>query len=131
VIARAATVAVAVVVLAFCALQLRATRLQDDAQTLSQRIKDPAALAQAAKDLSAAARLNPDAAPDVARSAVLGAQQRRPQSVALLRAVVAREPDNLDAWRLLRFYARGSDPALEARALAAQRRLDPIGTRSR
>jgi hypothetical protein len=47
--------------------------------------------------------------------------------VALLEDVLRREPDNLTAWRVLMLLS----PDAAGRALAAQRRLDPVNVRRR
>lgn len=127
-IGRACVAAVAVVVLAWLGVMERDVRLQDRAAAAS-RLSDvtPAELAHAETDLRRARLLNPDTTPDVARSAVVRLQGRERDALALLQDIARTEPENLLAWRLLGLYARGSDPALERRALAAQRRLDPVG----
>ena len=55
---------------------------------------------------------------------------RNPQAVAVLEEVVAREPENLLAWRLLDLVTRGSDPARSRQAAARARALDPLGSRA-
>jgi cytochrome c-type biogenesis protein CcmH/NrfG len=66
------------------------------------------------------------------RLAQLDALTHRPdRAVARLRAVVAREPANYDAWVLLSETARTVDPAVAARARAAALKLSPpvpVGT---
>jgi hypothetical protein len=47
------------------------------------------------------------------------------RAIPRLRAVVAREPENYEAWVLLAQTARTADPALSARARARARELSP------
>jgi hypothetical protein len=107
--------------------QLRPVRERDAAL----RIVSPGRPATAA-DLDREAMLLRRAAahtrstePDL-RLAQLWAFTRRPdRATATLRRVVAREPDNFDAWLLLSQTARAGDPGLAARAARSYRRLSP------
>ena len=58
--------------------------------------------------------------------AQLDAYAKHPErGLPRLRSVVAREPENYEAWAALAFNARTVDPALAARARARARRLSP------
>ena len=84
-------------------------------------------LARAETDLRRANLLNPATEPDLNRALVRRARGRNEASVALLEDVLRREPDNLTAWRVLMLLS----PDAAGRALAAQRRLDPVNARRR
>jgi predicted Zn-dependent protease len=123
--ARLAAAALAVIVLAGLGWRERAVRLQ-------QHALDEAGAGHvdtAVRDLERAARLNPDSTPDVFRALLLFKVGGRRPSIAILRSVVEREPDNLQAWGYLANYAAGRDPATRREALAAVRRLDPLDAR--
>jgi hypothetical protein len=128
-LARAALIAVAVVVIAWLAVMERDLRLQARATGDSRPGATPAALSKAAADLRRARFLNPDTEPQIALAVVESSLGRRAQAIARIEDVVHAEPDNLLAWELLAVYARGSDPAAVRRALEARRRLDPLGAR--
>jgi hypothetical protein len=129
VVARVATVAVAVVVLGWLVAIERDLRLQASAEDNSRHGATPAQLATAADQLERARFLNPDRGPDVARAVVERSRGDAGAASALLDEVVRAEPDNLLAWGLLALYARGSDPAALRRAFDARRRLDPLSAR--
>jgi predicted Zn-dependent protease len=120
VIARAALLAAALLCAAWFATELRPVRERDQA------------LAKVATDTQRAEALLRESAghtrssePDL-RLAQLYAFERRPErATPILRAIVAREPENFDAWLLLSQTARASDPALAARAAREYRRLSP------
>jgi predicted Zn-dependent protease len=122
VLARTGVVAVAVVVLAWLGVMERGFRLQERA-TAALREGEPA---RAEADLRAARLLNPDAGPDISRAVIYRGSGREEEAVALLEDVVAREPDNLTAWAVMRASAEGVDAAASRRALDELRRLDPV-----
>ena len=126
---RAAVAAVAVVLLAWLGVMERDARLQARGVAAAGRLDVPGSAARADAAFRDARLLNPDTAPDVARALVLQARGRRGAAVALLEAVVRREPENVSAWGVLYAVARDADPAAARRALAARRRLDPLGAR--
>jgi predicted Zn-dependent protease len=125
-VTRALVAAVATLAIAWLAVMERDARLQARGVAAAQPPLAPGALARAESDLRAARFLNPDRAPDVGRAAVLAARGRRVEAVALLRRVVAREPDNLSAWNFLQLLTARSDPATARRAQTELIRLDPI-----
>ena len=124
-LARAGVALVAVLVIAYSAVLLRDTRLQERATETAQTGGEAAA---AARDYEAARLLNPDTAPDVGRAFALQAQRRAREAVAVVEDVVRREPENLTAWRLLSVLTVELDPARSRQAAARARALDPIGS---
>jgi predicted Zn-dependent protease len=125
VIARAALAAVAVLLIGWLAVMEVDARRQADGVKAAQARDFDAADA----DFRAARALNPDTTPDVNRAFLLQAAGRRDQAVALMRDVLRREPDNLNAWGVLFQFTRAHDPATADRARAARRRLDPVSAR--
>ncbi|MEA2449681.1 MAG: hypothetical protein QOG63_1613 [Thermoleophilaceae bacterium] len=123
-LARIALVIAAVVVAACLALTLRAIRLEDAARgALAGGAISPAAVAHAERLLRDAEELNPDIRPLLVRGALLTGVNQPQRAVALLRAVLRREPDNAAAASLLVSNLRRYDPAA---ADAAERRLRVI-----
>jgi hypothetical protein len=75
--------------------------------------------------LDRAALLNPD--PTWRINLALALLERDPRrSVRELERVVAGEPDNVTAWKVLRVAARRVDRRLAARAQREVERLDPL-----
>jgi hypothetical protein len=75
--------------------------------------------------LDDAALLNPD--PTWRLNLGLALIERNPRRAAReLRQVVAREPDNVTAWKVLYVAARRFDQPLAAHARAQAKRLDPL-----
>jgi hypothetical protein len=109
------------------ALLLRDTRLQEHATDLAQASRQAAALEQAARDYQAAGFLNPDTGPDVGRALALQRQRRAREAVAVAEDIVRREPENLNAWRLLSVLTIELDPARSRQAVERARALDPLG----
>jgi predicted Zn-dependent protease len=129
VIARVAVAAVALVALAWLGVMERDVRLEARGIDAARRLSDPGSFARAEADLRGARRLNPDTGPDFSRALLYQAAGRSQRAAALVEDIVRREPDNRLAWGLLRAIARDRDPATAARALAEQRRLDPVNAR--
>jgi len=126
---RALVAVVAVLVIAWSAVLLRDTRLQEHATELTQTSREAGVLDQAVRDYEAAGFLNPDPAPDAGRALALQLQRRAREAVAVTEDVVHREPENLNAWRLLSLLTIELDPARSRQAAARARALDPLGTR--
>jgi hypothetical protein len=85
----------------------------------------PERLARAYRLLERSAANSRSSVPDL-RLAQLDAFAGRPdRAVRRLVPVVAREPENVEAWRLLSYTARSVDPAVAARARERVRRLSP------
>ena len=125
--ARAAVAVVAVLVLGWLGVMERNLRLEQRGTAALRSKGEPAVLARAETDLRRANLLNPATGPDLTRALVRRARGRTDASVALLEDVLRREPDNLTAWRVLGLLS----PEAAGRALAAQRRLDPVNARRR
>src|SRR3954451_8582873 len=98
VIARVVVAVVAVAVLAWLVVVERDLRLQAGGVAATARHD----LAGAEDRFRRASLLNPDTAPDLQRAYVRSARGQRAQAIALARDVVRREPENRDAWGLLR-----------------------------
>jgi hypothetical protein len=124
---RAAVALLAVLVIAWSAVLLRDTRLQEHATDLAQTSRQAAALEQAVRDYEAAGFLNPDTGPDVGRALALQRQRRAREAVAVAEDIVRREPENLNAWRLLSVLTIERDPARSRQAVERARALDPLG----
>ena len=127
-LARAGVGLLAVLVIAWSAVLLRDTRLQERATALAQTSRQAGALDQAVRDYEAAAFLNLDTGPDVGRALALQSQRRAREAVAVIEDVVRREPENLNAWRLLSVLTIELDPARSRQAAARARALDPLGS---
>ena len=124
-VARVAVAIVAVLAIAWLGVMERDERMvQRGVQASKQGER-----ARAERSFRDARLLNPDSAPDVLRSFLYLGANRRAEAKALVEEVVRREPDNLTAWFVLFRISQGTDPALERRALAARRRLDPVNAR--
>jgi tetratricopeptide (TPR) repeat protein len=131
VVARACVALVAVAVLGWLAVMERDARLLARGVEALQPGSSPGELERAEADLRRARLLNPDTAPDVNRALLYRARGEAERAAATLEDVLRREPDNLVAWAVLGLLARGRDEPAVRRALAAQRRLDPINARRR
>jgi len=118
--ARLLLAAVAVAALVLLVPALRDERRVERAAELTRAARHDAAVAELRRVGGHEARVRE------AQTLVFG---RRPaEAVPVLRAAVADEPDDLDAWRLLaRAAGRSGDEALAARARARLRELDPLG----
>ena len=124
---RIALLAVAVVVLGWLAVLYRDHRIVD--RVSPGLIGDASLSAQdfdrEAQRLERAALLNPD--PTWRLNLGLALIERDPRrAVRQLERVVAGEPDNVTAWKVLRVAARPFDRRLAARARAQVERLDPL-----
>ena len=125
--ARVATIAVALVALAWLGVMERNTRLQaEGVEAAGERD-----VARADGDFRAARLLNPDTLPDIRRAFLFQGSGRSEDAVAVLEDVVRREPENVNAWGLLLAVARDADPAAAERAQEALRGLDPVNARDR
>ena len=127
---RVALLALALVVLGWLAVLYRDHRIVDG---VSPRLIGDASLSarefeRDARRLETADLLNSD--PTWRMNLGLALIERDPRrAVRELRRVVADEPDNVTAWKLLREAATRSDPRLAARAQAQAERLDPLTER--
>jgi hypothetical protein len=112
----------AVLALAWLGVMERDLRLEVRGSGALRSKSDPAAFARAETDLRRANLLNPGTSADVSRALVRQARGHTHQSVALMKDVVRREPENVTAWRVLAVLS----PANARRSLAVQHRLDPV-----
>ena len=126
--ARAGVAVLAVLVIAYSAVLLRDTRLQERATEIAQSSRAQDEIGRAVSDYGAASFLNPDTGPDVGHAFALQVQRRAPEAVAAAEDVVRREPENLTAWRLLSVLTVELDPARSRQAAARARELDPLGS---
>jgi len=129
--ARIVVAVAAVAVVAWLGVLERDVRLQARGVEAVQRARDAGNLARADADFRSARLLNPDTTPDLHRAFLYQASGRRRQATAVLEEVLRREPENLTAWGVLYIFTRDHDAAAARRALAAQRRLDPVRARRR
>lgn len=126
-LARFALLAVAVLVLGWLGVLYRDHRIVDD---VSPGLIGDASLSAREFDaeerrLERAAFLNPD--PTWRLNLALALLQRDPRRAATeLERVVAGEPDNVTAWKVLYVAAGRFDRRLAARAKAEVERLDPL-----
>jgi hypothetical protein len=116
---------------AWLAVGERDVRLQARGVQAAQHAREAGNFARADADFRGARLLNPDTAPDVNRAFLYQARGDWQRATAVLEDVLGREPDNLTAWGVLYTFTRDHDPATARRALAAQRRLDPVRARRR
>lgn len=124
--------AVALVVLVWLGLGLRAARLEAEGADLTgptPAATPPAQLAEARDAYRRAREFNADSAPELREAGLANFAGRRRTAMELLREVTRREPENADAWILLAGIARGLDPALAARATERGRALNPLAFR--
>ena len=126
--ARAGLAVLAVLVIAYSAVLLRDTRLQERATEIAQSSRAQDEIGRAVSDYGAASFLNPDTGADVGHAFAQQVQRRAPEAVAAAEDVVRREPENLTAWRLLSVLTVELDPARSRQAAARARALDPLGS---
>jgi predicted Zn-dependent protease len=126
-VARVAVSVTAILIVAWLGVMAYDAHRQADGVAAAAPPRAAGDLGRADAAFRAARLLNPDSAPDVLRALTLDARGRSHEAATLLSAVVGREPDNINAWGVLYLVARQADPALARQALAARRRLDPVG----
>jgi hypothetical protein len=126
---RLAAVLGAVIVCAWFVLGARQAHEIDQATNIVTVPRQSAAkLRAAARDLHAAALLNPDRTVDILRARVAIEQGRPTQARRILTAVTRAEPDNLEAW--ISYTGANLGRPNGRRGLAAMIRLDPIDARA-
>jgi hypothetical protein len=120
--------AVAVVALAWLALNLRELGLSERGERLAA-LPEPtsAQVAEAEEALEDARFLNPDTRPLLVQGALLARQggSRAREGIALLERAARREPDNLLVWGVLADATRDLDPARSRAARVRARELSP------
>jgi hypothetical protein len=130
-VTRAAVVLAAVLAIGWLGVLLRDERV---GATAADRIfyapdLPPAELESQLDRMERARLLDPDPKVDLNRAGLLLLRGRREEAAAIAGTQARREPANLEAWRIVFQATRGSDRARAAQALAAMRRLNPLGSR--
>jgi hypothetical protein len=127
VLLRAGLALAATLLVAWSAVLWRGDRIGSDASDKIIRNADlpEAAWAHEMDRLRDSELLDPSTRWPVARAGALYQRGRLEQSADVLDDVLQKEPDNLEAWLYMREVVRGRDPAREAEARAAIRRLNP------
>jgi hypothetical protein len=119
--------AVALVVIAWLALGLRATLLEAEGRDAIEHGETRTSRITAAlDDARSARRWNADSAPRLIEARLLAADGHAARAVALARAVARDEPENLEAWAVLYVGAIATDDAaLRRRSLHRIGELNP------
>jgi hypothetical protein len=125
VVARVVLVALSVAVIAWCGVRLIGTGAQADLDRIAFGAGFPSTPERVDDLVTGASRLTPDPRPRMYRAAIAIRADDLAAATRELRAVVADEPENLEAWSLLARAADGVDPVLAARAAARARELAP------
>jgi predicted Zn-dependent protease len=126
--ARIAIAVVALVALAWLAINLRGLGLSERGERLAATPNATRAQVEEAEDALEDARfLNPDTRPLLVEGSLLAAQggRRAEEGIELLERAVRREPDNLVAWGVLADATRRLDPARSRVARQRARELSP------
>lgn len=105
--------------------QLRVAVLTDRGRPDVSQGLSPEAVREAESNLRRAMRVARSSEPDVALAQLLLFGGRDGEAAAVMQRVVAREPENADAWGLLSSALRGSDPQRAAVARERYRELKP------
>jgi hypothetical protein len=125
---RCALVAVALFAVAWLALSLRASRLEEEGREVVERAEQgsvsKAEVSAGLDALRRARRFNVDSDARIAEAALLAGAGRGKQAIAVGERVVADEPENLEAWVLV--YLSAAFASDEDRAASALRRLDAL-----
>jgi predicted Zn-dependent protease len=118
---------VALIVAAWFGLGVRQAHQEQVAAGIADNFKllAPEQIAAAQRAIDRAGTLNPDAHIDVLRAEIALHRRDRRTAAAILDDVVAREPQDIEAWALLAGTLRGHDPAGAARARVEVLRLAP------
>ena len=125
---RIALIVVALLLVAWLALGLRATRLEAQGRDLLKQAEDgPLERAEVRDGLRAlrrARRFNADSDVLLTEARLLALQGRGQEAIDLGRRIVSDEPNNLDGWVLL--YLSSAFTADEEAAQLALRRVDEL-----
>jgi Tetratricopeptide repeat len=124
---RAAIALVALAIVAWSAVLWRGDRIGRDASDriiMNQDLSD-ADWEREVERLRDAELLDAGTRWPVARAGALLQRGHRAEAARVIEDVVEREPDNLEAWIVLREAAEGRDPRRAARAHREIRRLSP------
>jgi predicted Zn-dependent protease len=127
VLPRVAIAVVAIALVAWSAVLWRGERIGSAATDRILRNPDlaDAAWEHEIERLRDAELFDPSTQWQVNRAAALLQRGRIGEARRVIEEVVESEPDNLEAWLVLRAVARGRDPARAAQAEAEVRRLNP------
>ena len=130
-VARAALGALALVVCLWLLAGWRSSHLVAEAERPSgTMVIKPADLEHRRDMLDDARRLNPDPTPDIREGQLLVIAGRDREAVRVVREVVEREPENYEAWLVLRQAAFRGDSPLFRRATREALRLNPLARRA-
>jgi hypothetical protein len=126
-VARGSLLVLALAACAWFALGTVQARDTDRAAAVlsSQTQLSSAAASHVSSLLRSAGTLNPDSTVDILNARLASLQHNRTRAQMLLRSVVAREPQNLDAWVALAQTQMHGDPKLLLLSVAHIARLDP------
>jgi hypothetical protein len=125
---RCALIVVALLAGAWLAAGLRVSALEDEGNTAFERARNEslgrAEITQARDALHSADALTSDSAPQLIEGRLLAALGHNDEAVALAIQVVAKEPENVDAW----YLAHVSTKSPEGLALTRRRvqQLNPL-----
>jgi hypothetical protein len=127
VLVRSLVAVAALVAIAWLAIGLRATVLEEKGRDALERGNLTAGeLTDALDDLRDAAFANPGTAPSLIEARLLAADGRPDAALAVAEEVVADEPENLEAWALVHLGALATEDDRQAdRSLEAIRGLNP------
>src|SRR4051812_35845869 len=120
---------VAVLALAWLGIMERDRHLLSRGAYLTSGDAGPGHQAEAEAALKGARLLSPDEEPDLVRSLLYAATDRRREALALALAAARSEPENIAAWVRVRQISTDFDAHAGRLALAAMTRLDPIDAR--
>jgi hypothetical protein len=124
---RTGLVALAVLVLAWLFVGLRAVRLEDQAEAVLDRARagpvSDADVRRASRKLQQADDFSPDQGPMIKYGQLLQAVGKDRPAGLIAHAVTVDEPDNLTAWFLA--WSTDSNPSSKREALNELRRLNP------
>jgi hypothetical protein len=129
-LARAALLAAALAVCVWLVAGWRSSHLVVDAERTSAGAQIDAAELERRRDMLDDARLlNPDPTPDIREAQLLVIANHDREGVRAIQDVVEREPENYEAWLVLRQAAFRIDPPLFRRATREALRLNPLARR--
>jgi hypothetical protein len=123
---RAALVILAIGVIAWAAVLARDARLQNDALAGANAHPGAAAFRASARALARASLWSADSQSKIYLAGIELLLGRARRALALADQVVASEPDNLDAWRMVALAGARAAPRRAAVARARIVALDPL-----
>jgi len=123
--ARSVLVLLAAAAALWLAAGLRAAREESRAIALVRADAGPGELARSASLLRSAAAHSPSTRPELRLAQLLALEGRPAAARPVLEAIVRREPENADAWRLLALVTARADPPRAAAARARALALSP------